>query len=347
MAIRLPETIGTEGNDVFNTFEDHIFFGLEGDDTFLGNFGEDFQIMVGGSGADTYVANNNSIITVLENGNSVGDTVVATGIGLTLDSSLAGTIDGRHLVAGDTVSGQVVFVLDFLDPENRIETVEIFEGVFGFDDVVNGIFNAPGFQGDIAWEDLGQFDLQAFETGEINETIAFYDARAAALETIGDSGMGTGDLVDIFRFFNTGAGGHFFTADLGERDVVLAELPTFNFEGAGFFAFDAAATVAEADPVFRFFNTQAGGHFFTNSEAERDFVLDNLDNFIFEGTGFQAYDQQIGASKPVFRFFNNDAGGHFFTINEAERDFVIDNLPQFTFEGIGFYAFDDAMAMTG
>ena len=121
------------------------------------------------------------------------------------------------------------------------------------------------------------------------------------------------------------------------------QLPEFLFEGGGFFAINAEANVAGADPVYRFFNTQAGGHFFTNDEAERDFVANNLDHFVFEGTGFQAFDQQVAGSSPIYRFFNNDAGGHFFTINEAERDFVANNLSQFTFEGIGFYAFEDDM----
>ena len=344
MVLRYPETIGTPGDDFINGAQSQIFFGLQGNDTFVGGFGQDIQLLVGGSGADTYIASNQSTITVAENGNSIGDSVIATGIGLTRDTSYAATIDGRHLVAGDTASGQFVYVVDFLDPANRIETVQIAEGTFSFDQVLDGLFSAPGFLGDIAWEDLGQIGQQSFSTAEINEAIGFYEARAASLESIGSGGGGSGDLVEIFRFFNTTAGGHFFTADLGERDAVLTQAPHFTFEGGGFFAFDADATVANADPVYRFFNTQAGGHFFTNSEAERDFVASTLDHFVFEGVGFQAFDQQVDGSSAVYRFFNNDAGGHFFTINEAERDVVIDNLPHFTFEGVGFYAFEDDVA---
>ena len=87
-------------------------------------------------------------------------------------------------------------------------------------------------------------------------------------------------------------------------------------------------------PVFRFFNTIAGGHFFTASEAERDFVINNLPQFVPEAIGFNASTEPAPGLVPVFRFFNTIAGGHFFTANEAERDFVTDNLPQFVPEGI-------------
>ena len=41
-------------------------------------------------------------------------------------------------------------------------------------------------------------------------------------------------------------------------------------------------------PVYRFYNTQAGGHFFTSSPEERDFVINNLPQYNYEGIGFEA-----------------------------------------------------------
>ena len=152
----------------------------------------------------------------------------------------------------------------------------------------------------------------------------------------------TGDTVDVFRFFNTTAGGHFFTTNEAERDAVLNNLPNFKLEGVGFEAFEAESTVLGADEVYRFFNTQAGGHFFTTNEAERDAVLQNLPHFNFEGVGFKAYEEQVDGTVEVFRFFNTIAGGHFFTTSEAERDAVLQNLPHLNFEGVGFYAFEDS-----
>ena len=91
-------------------------------------------------------------------------------------------------------------------------------------------------------------------------------------------------------------------------------------------------------PIYRFFNTVAGGHFFTASETERNFVLNNLPQFLDEGIGFYAYGADANLGADVFRFFNTVAGGHFFTTSQVERDLVLNNLPQFTFEGIGFEA---------
>ncbi|NBC32836.1 MAG: hypothetical protein GVY13_09205 [Alphaproteobacteria bacterium] len=144
---------------------------------------------------------------------------------------------------------------------------------------------------------------------------------------------------DVFRFFNTEALGHFFTIEASERDLVAQTLPRFNPEGTGFRALSHDSDAAEATDVFRFFNTQAGGHFFTTSPEERALVLDTLPQFRDEGVGFDAFDEPVPGTVPVFRFFNTEAGGHFFTTSVEERDLVQATLPQYNFEGIGFYAF--------
>ncbi|NBC32833.1 MAG: hypothetical protein GVY13_09190 [Alphaproteobacteria bacterium] len=149
---------------------------------------------------------------------------------------------------------------------------------------------------------------------------------------------------DIFRFFNTEAKGHFFTINESERDFVQENLPDYDFEGVGFEALPPDADNGVSTDVFRFFNTEARGHFFTTSAAERDFVEDNLPQFQPEGVGFEAFSSQVEGTVPVFRFFNTVAEGHFFTTSTAERDFVQENLPQYDFEGVGFYAFPDAVA---
>ncbi|NBC32835.1 MAG: hypothetical protein GVY13_09200 [Alphaproteobacteria bacterium] len=142
---------------------------------------------------------------------------------------------------------------------------------------------------------------------------------------------------DVFRFFNTNAGGHFFTISEAERDSA-ANIPGFNAEGVEFEAFPENEAPAEAVPVFRFFNTEAKGHFFTTSTDERDFVEQNLPRFEFEGVGFEAFDTQVEDTVPVYRLFNMEAGGHFFTTSENERDDAA-ALDAFTPEGIGFFAF--------
>lgn len=157
------------------------------------------------------------------------------------------------------------------------------------------------------------------------------------------------ELIPIYRFFNGIAQGHFFTGAPGERDFVIDSLPIFSFEGTGFQALAAEDPSGGAQPVYRFFNANSQGHFFTQDPAERDFVINNLPSFSFEGIGFNAFTRPVpldgvdqDPAMPVYRFFNTVNSGHFFTIDPAERDFVTNNLPQYVFEGVGFYAYDQS-----
>ena len=92
-------------------------------------------------------------------------------------------------------------------------------------------------------------------------------------------------------------------------------------------------------PVYRFFNMNAGGHFYTLDAAERDTVIQNYKWFRDEGVGFYAYLVEQPDTLPVYRFFHNNAGGHFYTISEEEKNTVLQNYKWFRFEGLGFYAY--------
>ena len=90
---------------------------------------------------------------------------------------------------------------------------------------------------------------------------------------------------------------------------MINNLDAFNFEGPTFRAADP--TNAAADTVFRFFNTQTGTHFFTQSTVERDNILDTLPQFSFEGEAYKGYTEQVDGSIPLYRFFNTQTGTHF------------------------------------
>jgi uncharacterized protein (DUF1800 family) len=69
-------------------------------------------------------------------------------------------------------------------------------------------------------------------------------------------GAGADGRIELFRFFNTTTGAHFYTASTAERDSVLATLPQFNYEGVAFYVYAAAGdpappAVAVSD-AFRF-----------------------------------------------------------------------------------------------
>ena len=91
-------------------------------------------------------------------------------------------------------------------------------------------------------------------------------------------------------------------------------------------------------PIYRFFNTQKGTHFYTRYVSERNAVSGSLPQFSYEGPAFSAYSVMGAGLSPVYRFFNTSTGAHFYTINAGERDTVINTLPQYSYEGIGWYA---------
>jgi peptidyl-prolyl cis-trans isomerase A (cyclophilin A) len=96
------------------------------------------------------------------------------------------------------------------------------------------------------------------------------------------------NLNPVYRFYNPFSQGHFFTIVESEKDTVLAN-PEWGyiFEGVGFYALEANADIAQ--DVYRFYNPNSRGHFFTSSEAERDTVLANPEwGYVFEGVAFEA-----------------------------------------------------------
>ena len=106
-------------------------------------------------------------------------------------------------------------------------------------------------------------------------------------------------------------------------------------------ALAAFAAVAEAQlpsPVFRFYNTQTGTHFYTISQAERDLVLVRYPQFAYEGPAYFAHPQPRADNLPVYRFYNTRTGTHFYTQSEAEKNFVLATYPVFAFEGPAYYA---------
>lgn len=93
--------------------------------------------------------------------------------------------------------------------------------------------------------------------------------------------------------------------------------------------------------VYRFFNQETGAHFYTASTAERDRVINELDQFDFEGPSFGFAPDGDPAAEPVFRFFNSETGVHFYTISEQERDFILSTLTRFQFEGEAYAAYEE------
>jgi hypothetical protein len=202
----------------------------------------------------------------------------------------------------------------------------------------------------------GQIDFSSTTTHEIGHAIGIdhSESQQALMNSIYSTTIfdiqqddidasveiyGSNDIVriDVNRFYNPEVGGHLFTADIAEINSV-DENANFNAEGAGFRALSRVdEEIIDSVPIYRFFNSKIGGHFFTAVEQEKDHVM-TLDNLIFEGIGFRAFATQSASTVPVYRFFNEQSGGHFFTASETEKE-VVQDLQNLRYEGEAFYAF--------
>ncbi|MDR0225085.1 MAG: trypsin-like peptidase domain-containing protein [Burkholderiaceae bacterium] len=140
--------------------------------------------------------------------------------------------------------------------------------------------------------------------------------------------------VPVYRFFNTRTGAHFYTANVAERDYVIANYREFQYENVAFYA--ATQQLQGLSPVFRFYNTSTGAHFYTIDAFERQQVNIYYKSFKDEGSVWYALAQAGTDSVPMYRFFNLQTGAHFYTINAAERDFVVANYPAFKYEGVAY-----------
>jgi lysophospholipase L1-like esterase len=95
--------------------------------------------------------------------------------------------------------------------------------------------------------------------------------------------------------------------------------------------------------VYRFYNTQTNTHFYTISPTERDMVIAQFPNFVYEGSFFAALTGPASGAQPVYRLYNTQTGTHFYTINAAEREAIPNLYPWFIDEGPAYYAFATAV----
>jgi hypothetical protein len=145
-------------------------------------------------------------------------------------------------------------------------------------------------------------------------------------------------MAGIYRFYNYKKGVHFYTADVSERNNVIANLASaYGYEGVGYTL--NTTNKYNNDPLYRFYNLKKGVHFYTADEAEKNRVVATLaSTYRLEGEAYRISTTAIAGARPVYRFFNRKTGVHFYTADEAEKANVIDHLSsRYNYEGIGYY----------
>jgi Ca2+-binding RTX toxin-like protein len=124
-----------------------------------------------------------------------------------------------------------------------------------------------------------------------------------------------------------------------EGDDRLYSVEKLRFADGDFWIEEAAGVTGI---VHRFYDTQNGTHFFTASNAEANYVREQLPAFDHEGYAFRTADA-AALTIDVFHFYNAIINSHFYTASIPERDYVQSALTQYELVGIGFqaYGFND------
>ena len=105
-------------------------------------------------------------------------------------------------------------------------------------------------------------------------TVVKYDSNAEACNLDGSD--------EVFRFYNTVYGVHFYTADSAEKDYIISTNPNWDYEGVAYCAYKEEAT--GTTPVYQFWSVARQAHFYTTDAAEKAYVESELgDIYNYEG----------------------------------------------------------------
>ena len=193
---------------------------------------------------------------------------------------------------------------------------------------------------------LGDTELLSFRDIEVDTGSLNYWGKVSSVDPASES--------PIYRFFNTRDDAFFYTSSAAEKNMIrdkssveknnIGEWP-YVYQGS---TFEAAHSYLDSDqvaPVYRFYNTDTGHHFFTTSEAEADMIKAKIASgewpFNYEGTRFSVYSgdptpNSQGDVIAVHRFYSPTLNRHFFTA-DAEEVNLIKLTGVWNDEGIAFW----------
>lgn len=311
------EIIGTEQND--------ILVGTDQNDTIEGGIGND-QLF--GSGGDDLIRGGANRDLIRGGGDSL-ETLITVGGSDTLEG---GEGNDAYFVSQSASGGTVI-----LDEQGDNNAVYIVGGDSDLPTIFETV-NLPGeqiletFADSSPWGDI-TLELSTPEAGIIGLERS---GRDLIVDLNRDGVAETESDLTITNYFdeegNLAPGAPLFINNLTNTEII------------NLFDSNSSETTENPNPdndgerpVYRFFNTSTGVHFYTTNEIEKD-ALTEQDNFNFEGASYRATDPLTGDSTPVYRFLNEDTGTHLYTLEEAERN-SLEETDNFTFEGEAFSAY--------
>lgn len=145
--------------------------------------------------------------------------------------------------------------------------------------------------------------------------------------------------IGIYRFFSKTDGTHFFTASTSEARQIAASRPDLVSEGVALDAVNPSnlSSDTSAVPVYRFFDSAHGTHFYTISQSEEQNIVATRSDLKFEGIGLYGDSAQQSGDAAVYRFFDATNGTHFYTNSQVEAGQIVNTRADLKAEGVAFY----------
>jgi hypothetical protein len=148
-------------------------------------------------------------------------------------------------------------------------------------------------------------------------------------------------LKEVYRFWSPLLEEHFYTVSESEKEFVLTQYKdVWTYQGVVYRAF-ADDCDPDTRPVHRFWSDRLGGHFYTLSPIEYDWLINEYPHvWVYEGVAFYAYPEgkPPASARPVYRFWSLSKGCHFYTASDAERKNLQTQSGDWIDEGIAWYA---------
>ncbi len=97
--------------------------------------------------------------------------------------------------------------------------------------------------------------------------------------------------VPFYRFYNKTNGAHFYTASEVEKSNLLYYYSNiFTYQGIACYVFPVSAPGAGSIPLYRFWSPKLSCHFYTASEAEKNYLLTYYSSvWVYEGVACYVY----------------------------------------------------------
>ena len=169
--------------------------------------------------------------------------------------------------------------------------------------------------------------------GRLDQAIASFAAWLGA-----DKAMYSDLHMPVYRFQVLRSGGEFYTLSAQERDYVIASLANdLVFDGIAFYA--APRAHDRLVPVHRYFNPDVGAHFYTISDAERQFVQTYNPSWSYEGIAWWSPAQPGDGVEPVYRAYQYKPGVHHYSVQTQASDRWRADAG-LLYDGLAYYVWD-------